>query len=141
MLFFSLFIEMTLYLFFCLQKTVLSACFPRQPGAARPHASSHRMRAPCLLTAGFISVTVTPVFGNFSPAASTPHLPHLCVCAALSSPAVIHQHSLLTVCWLSSSSLAFFTFSALQGKKRGWSHQTSPWYRGCITAGTSNWGN
>lgn len=95
-LLFSLLPEMALYQLFCLQRTESNGCLPRQPGAGRPHASSCRIRAPRLVTPGFISVTVTWASSNFSHAAfASHHLPHFRACTAYLPPP---SHS-KTVCW------------------------------------------
>lgn len=70
-------------------------------GGSWPHASSLGIKAPCLVAAGFISVTVTGVWSYFSP----PRHSHFCVCTVY-LPLLSHAN---TVYWqyacLSSFSL------------------------------------
>lgn len=84
----------------------VNGCFPWQPGAGRPHPSSSRIRAPCLVTDGCISITVTWVLSSFSPAAFAPHLPHFGVRPAY-LPLPSHTD---TVCWQFTGCPLFLCF-------------------------------
>lgn len=98
--------------------------------------SSSRIRAPCLVTAGLISITVTWVLSSFSPAAFTPDLPHFGVRPAY-LPLPSHTDSLLTGRWLSSFSLLSLP-SLHCRKQQGCSPPPCPRYRRRIPAVTVN---
>lgn len=117
----------------------VNGCLPWQPRAGRPHPSSSRIRALCLVTDGFISITVTWVLSNFSPAAFASHLPHFGVRPAY-LPLPSHTD---IVCWQFTGCPLFLCFLYLlcNRKQQGCSPPTCPWYRRLIPAATGNWGN
>lgn len=127
MLLFSSLPEMTLYLLFCLQKTELSACFPWQPGAAWPHASSQRnegsLSADCWV---YLRHCHTSLRQFFSFCFHSPLSASLRACGIIFP----HHHtptqsadSLPVVLFLSCF---LYLLCTARKKKRGWSHQTVP---------------
>lgn len=139
MLLFSLLVEMTLYLLFCLKKTELNSCFPWQPlswlASRLQPQNKGSLSGDCWVYLRHCRMSLRQFF---SCCLRSPPSALLRACSIIfprrHTPTQFADSSLV-VLFLS----AFFTFSALQETPR-LNSSNVPRYRGRITAGPSNWG-